>query len=71
MVPKSTKMANNAFATADLLKAIEDLDNIECGAETKKHFNIAPSYRNLNHGTFLVMENSTQSTDPTGAAISW
>ena len=43
-------MANSSFATADLLDAIKSLDTIECGAEARKHFNIAPSYCNLNHG---------------------
>lgn len=43
-------MANNALATADLLDAIKNLDTIECGEEARKHFNFAPSYRNLNHG---------------------
>ena len=50
MALKTTKMADGSFATADLLDAIKGLDAIECGEEARKHFNFAPSYRNLNHG---------------------
>jgi hypothetical protein len=50
--PKSTKMADNSFATADLSEAIKGLDSIECGAEARKHFPTAKSYRNFNHGMF-------------------
>ena len=50
MAVKTITMANNALATADLLDAIKNLDTIECGEEARKHFNFAPSYRNLNHG---------------------
>ena len=52
MAVKTITMANNALATADLLDAIKNLDTIECGEEARKHFNFAPSYRNLNHGMF-------------------
>jgi len=52
MALKTTKMAAGSFATADLMDAIKDLDTIECGEEARKHFNFAPSYRNLNHGMF-------------------
>jgi hypothetical protein len=45
-------MADNSFATADLLEAIKGLDSIECGAEARKHFGTAKSYRNFNHGMF-------------------
>jgi hypothetical protein len=55
MVLKSTKMADGSFATADLMDAIKGLDTIECGEEARKHFNFAPSYRNLNHGMSFQM----------------
>jgi hypothetical protein len=45
-------MADNSFATADLLEAIKRIDSIECGAEARKHFGTAKSYRNFNHGMF-------------------
>jgi hypothetical protein len=50
MALKTTRTTDSASATADLLEAIKSLDNIECGEEARKHFNFAPSYRNLNHG---------------------
>lgn len=50
MATKSTKLADSSFATADLLEVIKGLDDIECGEEARQHFNIAKSYRNLNHG---------------------
>jgi len=50
MALKTTRTTDGSFATADLLDAIESLDTIECGEEARKHFNFAPSYRNLNHG---------------------
>jgi hypothetical protein len=55
MALKTTKMADNSFATADLMDAIKGLDTIECGEEARKHFSIAPSYRNLNHGMASVV----------------
>ena len=55
MAVKTITMANNALATADLLDAIKNLDTIECGEEARKHFNFAPSYRNLNHGMLSVV----------------
>jgi hypothetical protein len=50
MALETTRTADSASATADLLEAIKSLDTIECGEEARKHFNFAPSYRNLNHG---------------------
>lgn len=34
----------------DPLEEIKGLGSIECGEEARKHFDIADSYRNLNHG---------------------
>jgi hypothetical protein len=46
------RMVDNSFTTAGLLEAIKGLDSIECGAEARKHFGLAKSYRNFNHGIF-------------------
>jgi len=63
MALKSTKTADSSFATADLLDAIKDLDTIECGVEARKHFNLAPSYRNLNHGMLSMTARREHNTD--------
>ena len=31
---------------------LEEIDSIQCGKESTKHFGFADGYRNLNHGSF-------------------
>lgn len=63
MAQNLTRTADSSSATADLLDAIKSLDTIECGEEARKHFNFAPSYRNLNHGMFSTAQISNQIID--------
>lgn len=53
MVLKQTEMAMRPKTLNDPLEEIKGLESIECGEEARKHFDIAGSYRNLNHGELV------------------
>lgn len=50
MVIKATNAASQDAKHIDPIEDIRKLDTIECGPEARKHFALADSYRNLNHG---------------------